>query len=96
MIPSCKCANEFPNSIKFYKELVAEFNKKGIYINLYQFIIFRSYLIQFDKKMWKFTFFHFAEINAGEFQELGEGPKHISEDCIQQCAMLCLNIPGMH
>ena len=54
------------------------------------------YLIQFAKKMWKFTFFHFAEINAGEFQELGEGPKHISEDCIQQCAMLCLNIPGMH
>ena len=27
---------------------------------------------------------------------MGEGPKHISEDCIQQCAMLCLNIPGTH
>ena len=40
--------------------------------------------------------FLFEEIKAGEFQELGEGPKHISEDCIQQCAMLCLNIPGTH
>ena len=41
-------------------------------------------------------FFYFEEIKANEFQELGEGPKHISEDCIQQCAMLCLNIPGTH
>ena len=38
--------------------------------------------------------FYFEEIGVGEFQKLGEGPKHISEDCIQQCAMLCLNIPG--
>ena len=40
--------------------------------------------------------FLFEEIKAGELQKLGEGPKHISEDCIQQCAMLCLNIPGTH
>ena len=40
--------------------------------------------------------FFFEEIGVGEFQELGEGPKHISKDCIQQCAMLCLNIPGTH
>ena len=40
--------------------------------------------------------FHFKEIGVGEFKKMGEGPKHISEDCIQQCAMLCLNIPGTH
>ena len=40
--------------------------------------------------------FHLIEIGAGEFQKMGEGPKHISEVCIQQCAMLCLNIPGTH
>ena len=39
-------------------------------------------------------FFYFKEIGVGEFKKIGEGPKHISEDCIQQCAMLCLNIPG--
>ena len=41
-------------------------------------------------------FFYFKEIGVGEFKKIGEGPKHISEDCIQQCAMLCLNIPGTH
>ena len=40
------------------------------------------------------NFFYFKEIGVGEFKKIGEGPKHISEDCIQQCAMLCLNIPG--
>ena len=40
--------------------------------------------------------FLFEEIKNGELQKLGEGPKHISEDCIQQCAMLCLSIPGIH
>ena len=34
VIPSCKCANEFPNSIQFYRELVAEFSKKGNCIHL--------------------------------------------------------------
>ena len=41
-------------------------------------------------------FFYFKEIGVGEFKKMGEGPKHISEDCIQQCAMLCLNIPGTY
>ena len=74
--------------------MVAEFNKKGIYINLYKFIFLdHNDLLKF---MESHIFFHFEEIKANEFQELGEGPKHISEDCIQQCAMLCLNIPGTH
>ena len=36
VIPSWKCANEFPNRIQFYRELAAEFSKKGMYIDLYQ------------------------------------------------------------
>lgn len=93
LIPSYQCANEFPNSIKLYRGLVAEFSKKGIYINLYQFTCFRQLITD---KIRNVIFFHFKEIGAGEFQIMGEGPKHISEDCIQQCAMLCLNIPGTY
>ena len=42
VIPSWKCANELPNRIQFYRELAAEFSKKGIYMNLYHLTFFEN------------------------------------------------------
>ena len=71
LIPSCKCANEFPNSIKFYKELVAEFNKKGIsiYTNSYFQII-----ISFAKKYGKSFFYILKKLRLTSFRNWGRDP----------------------
>ena len=72
LIPSCKCANEFPNSIKFYKELVAEFNKKGI--SIYTNSYFQIILNMICLKIWKVIFFILKKLRLTSFRNWGRDP----------------------